>query len=323
MPDISSKRPKPKFLKILAFIVFAAASLVFYNAKSKKQSQPQAPVIFQPLKEPKDDFSVQKFNKRKTRVSEIKTQKTREIKNSEPNILGIVRSDPDIVEFLVKDGMAIVFGDILLGKISDKKMKKGKARLPKANRWDNPIAFHIEKDLVNPDRVMKALKYFNNYTNVKFVPYESYSIITNAPLPEDILVFIPGESNCYSYLGRVGGHQPIVLADQCTWSAVLHEVMHALGFIHEQSRTDRDRYVEILWKNIKDGYEGQFAMVPEEWMDPVRGTLFDFSSVMIYDIRAFSIDKRKTTLKPLGSEIINPSKVGLSQGDIKRINTLY
>ena len=34
---------------------------------------------------------------------------------------------------------------------------------------------------------------------------------------------------------------------------VSHEFIHALGFWHEQSRTDRDQYVTIKYENIQSG----------------------------------------------------------------------
>ena len=56
----------------------------------------------------------------------------------------------------------------------------------------------------------------------------------------------------------MGGKQVLSLADDCWRSikepgTVQHEFLHALGFIHEQSRPDRDKFVTINTKNIQAG----------------------------------------------------------------------
>ena len=62
---------------------------------------------------------------------------------------------------------------------------------------------------------------------------------------------------CYSPVGRQyrkRGMQELSIGEGCNNKGIImHELMHALGFWHEQARSDRDDYLEVLWENIKKG----------------------------------------------------------------------
>ncbi|XP_047451847.1 astacin-like metalloendopeptidase [Mugil cephalus] len=46
----------------------------------------------------------------------------------------------------------------------------------------------------------------------------------------------------------------IIVTQGCVYhSTVQHELLHALGFNHEQCRSDRDQHIRILWENIRSG----------------------------------------------------------------------
>jgi hypothetical protein len=63
--------------------------------------------------------------------------------------------------------------------------------------------------------------------------------------------------------------------------------MHALGFEHEQTRYDRDMYVEIQWENIQTSQEHNFEKNPRTYAYPIRE--FDFLSLMMYTLDAFGV----------------------------------
>ena len=63
--------------------------------------------------------------------------------------------------------------------------------------------------------------------------------------------------SCYSSVGVKywqSGPQELSLGNGCNHKGtIMHEMMHASGFWHEQSRPDRNQFVEVIWENIEQG----------------------------------------------------------------------
>ncbi|PRD33214.1 UNVERIFIED_CONTAM: Astacin-like metalloprotease toxin 1 [Trichonephila clavipes] len=132
-------------------------------------------------------------------------------------------------------------------------------------------------------------------------------------------------AKCYSHVGRTGGQQPVSLGEGCGWEAtIIHEFGHAIGFYHEQNRSDRDDYLTIFWENILPGREDQFMK-----LRPTQNQLltpFDYDSIMLYGSMSFSKDRKKLrTMEGKNKEYLKDvfSKGKLSPSDIQRIKKLY
>ncbi|KAG2459605.1 UVS2 protein, partial [Polypterus senegalus] len=162
-----------------------------------------------------------------------------------------------------------------------------------------------------------------NGTCIRFVPRSHESNYLN----------IQSKTGCWSFLGLNGGAQPMSLqAPGCTWSGVAaHELMHALGFVHEQSRIDRDRYITILWENIlKDDIE---KMAIETGMqDIANGTCIRFvprsheSNYLNIQSKtgyAYSEDGLPTILPKSNINVQIGQRFGPSPTDKLKINKLY
>lgn len=63
-------------------------------------------------------------------------------------------------------------------------------------------------------------------------------------------------------------------------STTVHEMTHAIGQMHEQSRTDRDNYVTMLWSNIQGG-TGNYNMAKSKTLD---NNPYDYESVLQYSL---------------------------------------
>lgn len=104
---------------------------------------------------------------------------------------------------------------------------------------------------------------------------------------------------------------------------VTHEIGHAVGFFHEQSRSDRDEAIYINWPNVQEGFELQF----EKEEDVNFGVPYDYMSTMQYPSWAFSkrvLEKNTVvTVDPKYQRLLGKNTKGLSFRDKAIMNRLY
>ncbi|EDO45685.1 predicted protein, partial [Nematostella vectensis] len=151
------------------------------------------------------------------------------------------------------------------------------------NQWPGGLVpYTIDASLGRLSVIMEGMREWSSKTCIKFKKR------TN----ERGYINFKSGFGCFSNLGHLGIKQDIVLGQGC-WKTgiVAHEIAHALGFLHEQSRPDRDQYVTIVWNNIADGKIDQFKIYGS--IDSL-GTPYDYGSVMHYAPRAFTKNGQPT-----------------------------
>jgi len=181
---------------------------------------------------------------------------------------------------------------------------------------DGKVHYEIEASFGPMSRNMlkRVMRDFENRTCIRFVERNH---------EKDYVKFSSSSRGCSSRVGRSGGQQTINLSRGCrTPGRFEHEIMHVLGFIHEQSRPDRDKYIRLAYPNIKDGYLRNFKKYNVEEIDTLDEE-FDFSSIMLYRNQAFS-KNGKDTIVPLDDATLRfGQRVEFSREDVRKINKLY
>lgn len=132
-------------------------------------------------------------------------------------------------------------------------------------------------------------------------------------------------SGCSATVGHQGGAQNVNLNVACNqrW-IVAHEILHALGFNHEQAREDRDGSVQVHLANVESGKGHNFEIADYSFD---LGT-YDYDSLMHYGTHDFCrrdaagacVGPTITTI-PAGTPIGQRSH--LSATDIAALNAIY
>ncbi|XP_047033348.1 zinc metalloproteinase nas-4-like isoform X1 [Helicoverpa zea] len=185
-------------------------------------------------------------------------------------------------------------------------------------RWpQGHIPYVIEGYFSSEQRetILRAIADYHRLTCLRFVPYNGQ---------KDYITIQSKNTGCWSSVGRIGGRQEVNLQSPGCVSkkgTVLHELLHAVGFMHEQSRPERDDFVTVRYNNIKPGSESNFRKATKKQTNDFS-VPYDYNSVMHYSEYAFSKNQQKT-IEPRVGGVKLGQREGLSRGDVKKVNLMY
>jgi Astacin (Peptidase family M12A) len=204
-------------------------------------------------------------------------------------------------------GRAVYQGDMVLAGTAG---LESQGAIVTTRKWlNNTVPYTINASTQTRRQIQAAVRFFNERTHARWVPRTNQS---------DYVEFINSDG-CWSYVGRIGGKQQVGLGGSsgCGVPATLHEMGHAVGFHHEQSRRDRNQNVRLNC-NIVDCQDINWAIQREA----KNFGKYDYYSIMHYG--AFWGNQQ--VIFPLQAGI-DPNKIGASSRltaiDIAAVNFLY
>lgn len=222
----------------------------------------------------------------------------------------------DVDEYIdvdIRDGFVIIEGDIIVSTLRD---FTNKGISFDHGFWtDNTIPYVVGSGFTAAEatKIVAAAAYITNNTNL------TVKVRTTEP---QWVVISPG-TGCSASVGMPlnGGNASMTLAPGCSLGSTIHEFLHNAGVMHEQSREDRDNYVNINFSNIQTGKEHNFNMANTKKYTDYE--TYDFGSIMHYGPFAFAINTNIPTITtiPPGQPI--GQRNGMSARDIISINRMY
>ncbi|KJH42603.1 astacin [Dictyocaulus viviparus] len=165
-------------------------------------------------------------------------------------------------------------------------------------------------------QLYRTSKWPNKRVYYSFAPNASSFLAFFHPFCEHFsetnkIVVING-SGCWSHVGYVGKPQSISLGRGCeSIGTAAHELAHALGFFHMQSRHDRDNFITLQMENFAGNWASQFTKQSEQSNNNYNLT-YDYGGVMHYGATGVSrngkpvmVPRDMNYLQTLGSPMIS------------------
>jgi len=210
-----------------------------------------------------------------------------------------------------------------LGKVKARRTPKANGIIDTKYRWpSNTVKFELAPELSEGEKslVRSTLRKLQEKLNscIRFVESSNGD-----------RVYVKNNGNgCWSDVGyQTRMRQTLNL--QSGWDGCMnpytieHEFLHAIGLYHTQSRSDRDKYVEIVWINIPKDKQYNFKKYSDKVVNHFN-LPYDYESVMHYQGEDFGVAGRQTitTLDRTKQWVIGRGD-GVSAGDIELVKRMY
>ena len=187
-----------------------------------------------------------------------------------------------------------------------------------ATKWSNNTVVYRWGSLNSRLRTetKKAMSEWSSKTNVRFKERTNES--TYVTIQETTATC----DGCgFATIGSRGSNGTLNLGKSASAALIAHEFGHTLGFLHEQTRPDRDNYVRVLFENIQSGKEGNFRKTNSALQTTKQ---FDIKSIMMYHPYAFTKTRGVPTIVDIKTgEPYSGAQRTISPLDIEGTNKVY
>ncbi|XP_061401155.1 seminal metalloprotease 1-like [Musca vetustissima] len=237
------------------------------------------------------------------------------------NPLPATTLDPEESAGFVEGDM--VLSDTQLRLIKGSSKVQGRNGLIDENkRWPDAIVYYKivgDFDLAHRNAILDGISTLESRTCIRFREADS---------SQKHYVAITSQSGgCFTAVGyqrkvQQMNLQIFPLGEGCfRTGTILHEFMHALGFYHQQSDSQRDDYIRVVYENIVPGKEFNFDKYSSSLVTDFD-VGYDYDSCLHYRPGAFS-QNGEDTIVPLDPKAKIGQRVSLSEKDVKKINIMY
>ncbi|EDX05149.1 seminal metalloprotease 1 [Drosophila simulans] len=197
-------------------------------------------------------------------------------------------------------------------------------QLSETRRWPNatvPYRISEEFDAPHVEYIKLGMQFIEYSSCIRFVPADEDE--------ENYVFVLPSTSGCSSKVGYQPGERTVKLKPGALdtgcfkLGTIQHELLHTLGFHHQQCSPNRDEFVKIVEENISEGHEKNFVKYEEDEVGDFDQP-YDYGSILHYSSLAFSVNGEATivALNPEGQEQMG-QRLMMSDTDVKRLNTMY